>query len=79
MPKTTSDVFADPGDIFTPGRYSPTSTRQTVRLTDGLATYSPTITIFATVDTMLALADSLVAAAWTLKTTADNAAAEVMP
>lgn len=77
MTRTTTDVFAEPGDLFTPGS-ALDGDRATVRLSSGekgpLA-----LTIFADLPTLLALADSLVAAAWTLKTAADAAAAPFTP
>ena len=79
MPVTRSNVFARPGDTFVTN-YAPDVSQQAVTLCDDPERfYVGPLTIFGDIPTLLALADSLVAAAWTLKTAADAAAAPFTP
>lgn len=80
MPETRSTVNVRPGDTFVAPHFTPGDTLQSVTLcANADQWYMGPLSIFGDIPTLLALADSLVAACWTLKTAADNAAAEVTP
>ena len=80
MPETRSTVFTRPGDTFHTHGLEPGAEIQAVTLcADPDRWYMGPLTIHGDLPTLLALADSLVAACWTLKTAADNAAAPYVP
>lgn len=80
MPETRSTVFTQPGDTFHTHGYQDGAEIQAVTLcADPDRWYMGPLTIHGDIPTLLALADSLVAACWTLKNAADAAAAPFTP
>ena len=82
MTHTTTDVHVEPGDRFDTYGLRSNTVGQSVYLI-GCDGVTRPLNIHGDLAALLALADSLVAACWTLKTAADNAAngipVEVMP
>lgn len=68
------NVHTQPGDLFVANDYLDGATQAVTLCEDSETFYLGPLTIFGDIPTLLALADSLVAACWTLKTAADNAA-----